>query len=134
MADILLATTSSGENFFRFLVALFAFVVVIIATYFVSKWTAGYQKTRMTGRNFEVIDSLRIATNKYLMLVRVGRDKYFCVGVGKDEMTVLGELSKDEVVLFHRDSDAKSGREGLDFSGLLASFRLKSGTDEEHEE
>ena len=134
MADILLATTSSGENFFRFLVALFAFIVVIIATYFVSKWMAGYQKTRMTNRNFEVIDSLRISTNKYLMIVRVGKDKYYCVGAGKDEFTMLGELSEDEVVLFHKDSNAKSGREGLDFSGLLASFRLKSGADEDHEE
>ncbi len=134
MADTFFATTSSGENLYRFLVALFAFVVVIIATYYVSKWMAGYQKTRMTGHNFEVIDSLRIGTNKYFMLVRVGRNKYYSIGVGKDEMVMLGELSEDEVVLFHKDSDAKSGRERMDFSGLLASFRLKQDSGADHEE
>ena len=134
MADTWLTAVSHGENFFRFLIALFAFVVVIIATYYVSQWMAGYQRTRMTGRNFEVVDSLRISTSKYLMIVRIGKGRYVCVGVGKDEMTMLGELSEEEVVLFHKDSGVKSGREGLDFSGLLASFRLKSGADEDHEE
>ena len=131
---MLLAQISSGENFFRFLVALGAFIIVIIATYYVSKWTAGYQRARMTGRNFEVVDSLRISTNKYLMLVRVGRERYVCVGVGKDELCMLGDFSREEVVLFDRETGAKSGREGLDFSGLIASFGSKSQAGEHHED
>lgn len=131
---MLLAHTSSGENFFRFLVALGAFIIVIIATYYVSKWTAGFQKMRMTGGNFEVVDSLRISTSKYLMLVRIGRERYVCVGVGKDEFEMLGEFSREEVVLFDRESGAKSGREGLDFPGLIASFRSKSQAGEHHED
>lgn len=131
---MLLAQISSGENFFRFLVALAAFVIVLIATYYVSKWTAGYQKMRMTGRNFEVVDSLRISTNKYLMLVRVGKERYVCVGVGKDELELLGEFSREDVVLFDRESGAKSGREGLDFIDLFASFKSKSQAGERHED
>ena len=119
MADYYLVATSTSENFFRFLVALAAFVVVIIATFFVSKWIAGYQKLYLTGRNFEVIDSVRIATNKYLMIVRVGKNKYYSVGVGKDEMVMLGELSEDEVVFMNQDKSAKSGREKMNFAGLL---------------
>lgn len=119
MADYYLVATSTSENFFRFLVALAAFVVVIIATFFVSKWIAGYQKLYLTGRNFEVIDSVRIATNKYLMIVRVGKNKYYSVGVGKDEMVMLGELSEDEVVFMNQDKNAKSGREKMSFAGLL---------------
>ena len=79
----------------------------------------------MTGRNFEVIDSVRISANKYLMIVRAGRNKYYSIGVGKDEMVMLGELSEDEVVLFDRKANAKSGREQMDFAGLIASFRHK---------
>ncbi len=105
-------------------------MVVIIATYFVSKWIAGYQKLYMTGRNFEVIDSVRISTNKYLMIVRVGKTRYYSVGVGKDEMVMLGELSEDEVVFFDRNTNAKSGREQMDFAGLIASFRHKYRKDE----
>jgi flagellar protein FliO/FliZ len=122
LADTLLLT-SSGENFYRFLVALFAFVIVIIATYYVSKWTAGYQKMRMTNRNFEVIDSLRIGTNKYLMIVRTGTNRYMCVGVGKEEFEMLGELSEDEVIKVNMDSENMSGRESISFSGLLDSFK-----------
>ena len=134
MADTLLLWSSSSENFFRFLVALFAFVVVLIATYYVSRWTASYQKARLSASNFEVIDSMRISANKYLMIIRVGRGKYYSVGVGKDEMVMLGELSEDEVILAETDSHAKSGRESLTFSGLLSAFGRSSEKSEHHED
>ncbi len=126
--------SSSGDNFFRFLVALFAFIVVIIATYYVSKWTAGYQKARLSTRNFEVVDTMRIATNKYLMIIRVGRDKYFSVGVGKDEMIMMGEHSKEELFLFDQDAEAKSDREKMTFSGLLSAFGHASEKSGHHED
>ncbi len=126
--------SSSGENFFRFLVALFVFIVVIIATYFVSRWTAGYQKSRLSVRNFEVVDSLRISANKYLMIVRVGREKYYSIGVGKDEMVMLGELSREEVLLPDSDVKAKSGREGMTFFGMLSAFGSQPEKSEHHED
>ena len=128
-----LLLSSSGENFFRFLVALFAFIIVLIATYYVSKWTAGYQKAKLSSGNFELIDSMRISSNKYLMIVRIGRSRYFSVGVGKDEMVLLGELSKEELFQDEITSAAKSGRSSQSFAGIVSSL-LKSSEKSEHHE
>ena len=133
MAEPLLLLSSSGENFFRFLVALVVFAAILFATYYVTKWTAGYQKNRMSARNFEVIDSVRIGVNKYIMIVRVGRNRYYSVGVGKDELVMLGELLEDEVVLPSSQKTAKSEREAWDFSGLLTSFKQSAKKSEHHE-
>ena len=137
LSSVLIASigsiAASGENFFRFLIALLAFIVVLIATYYVSKWTAGYQKTRMTGGNFEIIDSLRISNNKYLMIVRIGRNKYYSVGVGKDEMVMLGELSEEDVVFRNASSKSAWSQGDRFFSELFASFHnmLEKGDDHE---
>jgi flagellar protein FliO/FliZ len=133
LADILLAA-STAENFYRFLVALIIFIVVLFATYYVSQWAAGYQKIRMTNRNFEVIDSLRVGNNKYMMIVRIGRDRYFAVGVGKDEFTLLGELDGEQVIPIHIDADQKSGRAAMTFASLLEAFKQDKETSDHHEE
>jgi flagellar protein FliO/FliZ len=134
LADLLWLSASSGYSFSRFLLALLAFVMVIIATYYVSKWTAGYQKARLSACNFEVVDSMRIASNKYLMIVRVGQNRFFSVGVGKDEMVVLGEHSRDELILKDESSGSKSERESLTFSDLFSSFGRIAKKGEHHED
>ena len=52
----------------------------------------------MTGTNMEIIDTMRIAQNKYLQIVRVG-DKYLVIAVCKDSVTMLTELPKDSISL-----------------------------------
>ncbi|MBR1628476.1 MAG: flagellar biosynthetic protein FliO [Lachnospiraceae bacterium] len=134
MADSTQVFSSSGDNFFRFLFALLAFIVVIVATYYVSKWIAGYQKVRLSAGNFEVVDSMRISANKYIMIVRIGRNKFFSVGVGKEEMVVLGEHSEDELIFPDEAPKGKSGREGMSFSDLLSSFSQLTKKGEHHED
>lgn len=80
-----------------------------------------------------MIDSVRIGVNKYIMIVRVGRNRYYSVGVGKDELVMLGELLEDEVVLPSSQKTAKSEREAWDFSGLLTSFKQSAKKSEHHE-
>lgn len=87
----------------------------------------------MTNRNFEIIDSMRLSNNKYIMIIRVGNRRYFAVGVGKDEFTKLGELSEDEVILFNTDSNSLSGRGSFDFKSLVNSFKQDKETSEHHD-
>lgn len=76
---------------------LILLVIVIVMAYFASKWVAGYQKTTGSHANIEVIESCRVAPAKYLAIVRVG-GKYLAVGIGKDEITFLTEIDRDELV------------------------------------
>lgn len=86
------------DSVFDLLTVLFIFVVVIILTYYTTRFIAGYQKNKSVGRNLEVLESYRVTSNKYLQIVRAGK-KYLVIGIGKDEIHVLAELSEDELTL-----------------------------------
>ncbi|MCR5098424.1 MAG: flagellar biosynthetic protein FliO [Lachnospiraceae bacterium] len=90
---------STGESIFQLIVVIAIFIGVLVITYYATRWIAGYQRAMNVGKNFEVIEIQKVAGNHYVMLLRAGSGRYLIVGVGKEELTLLGELSPDEVVL-----------------------------------
>ena len=91
---------STGENVFQLIVVIAIFFGVLVLAYYSTKWIAGYQKAMNVGKNFEIIEMQKVAGNHYVMLLRAGNGgKYLIVGIGKEEMTLLGELSPDEVTI-----------------------------------
>lgn len=92
---ILLAST--GESFFQLIVVLFCFIAVLILTYYTTRWIAGYQKAHSFNKNLAIVETLKITTNKYLQLVLVGKDTYYVIAVGKDEITVVGQVSGEQL-------------------------------------
>ena len=82
---------SSLDSFFQLLTLLFIFVVILVLTYFTTRFIAGYQKGKGLGRNIEVIETYKVTTNKYIQIIRTG-DKYFDIGIGKDEIHMLTEI------------------------------------------
>ncbi len=91
---------STGENVFQLIVVIAIFFGVLVLAYYSTKWIAGYQKAMNVGKNFEIIEMQKVAGNHYVMLLRAGSGgKYLIVGIGKEEMTLLGELSPDEVTI-----------------------------------
>lgn len=95
---MLLALDSSNgiNSFAQFLTVLIIFVGVLALTYFTTRWIATYQKGKMMSGNIQVLETLKIAQNKYIQIVRVGNHLY-AIAIGKDSMTLLGELSEDEI-------------------------------------
>jgi flagellar protein FliO/FliZ len=77
---------------------LLVFVVVLAATYFFTKWMASFQKEKTSTGNIEVIETARISTTKYIQIVRIG-SKYMAIAVGKDEVTSLGEVSREDLII-----------------------------------
>lgn len=100
---------------------LIIFVVIIVLAYFVTKWVAGYQKMKGAGTNIEVLESYRVAPNKFIAIVRVG-EKYLALAVGKDEMSRLCELSKDELVI-----RAPGEQKSTNFGALLSKIGAAQG-------
>ncbi len=94
---LLALDSSSGINSFaQFLTVLIIFVGVLALTYFTTKWIATYQKGKMMSGNIQVLETLKITQNKYIQIVRVG-DHFYAIAIGKDSMTLLGELSEEEI-------------------------------------
>ena len=85
------------NSFLQFIAMLVIFVAVLAATYFFTRWMASYQKEKSSLGNIDVIETARLSTTKYIQIVRIGQ-KYIAIGVGKDEITNLGEVSREDLI------------------------------------
>ena len=105
------------NTYLQFITMLIIFVVVLVATYFFTKWMADFQKDKTASGNIEVIETARISTTKYIQIVRIGQ-KYMAIAVGKDEVTNLGEVSKEDLI-FKEDSPEGN----IKFKDVLEKFK-----------
>ena len=78
--------SSSLNSFIQLLGVLLIFLFVLVITYFTTKWIGGYQKVQMSGRSFQVVDTIRIANNKLVQVIKMG-DVYLVIAVAKDNVT-----------------------------------------------
>ncbi len=90
-----LLTTGSYAQFISVLVT---FVLVLGITAWVTRWMANYQKQQNVSCNIEIIETTRIANNKYIQLVRVG-ESYKVIAVCKDTVTMLGDVPAEQLKL-----------------------------------
>ena len=109
---MLLAVASKLDSVVQFLTVLIIFIFVLGATWLTSKYIAGFQKGKMRGNNFEMIDSFRISQNNVVQILRIGQ-KYVAVAVCKDSVTLLAELSEEEIVI------PEGNREPIQFDEVL---------------
>lgn len=95
---MLLSVTTGTDGYLQFMTVLILFVFVLTITYLVTRWIANYQKGRAGLGNLEIIETCRVASNKYIQIVRAG-EKYLVIAIGKDEVHMLSELSAIELDL-----------------------------------
>ena len=100
----LLLTAGLGNSYAQFITVLILFVLVLGVTAVVTKWLAGYQKQQGVSGNIQVIETSRIANNKYIQIVRVG-DIYMVIAVCKDTVTLLGQISEESLKLANAGGD-----------------------------
>lgn len=93
---MILAASDRAESITQFLTVILVFVLVLVLTYLTTRFVGTYQKTRALTRNFEVIETYRITNGKYLQIVKIGK-KYVVIGIGKDDITNICELSEDDI-------------------------------------
>ena len=93
---MILAIADRAESFTQFLTVILVFLLVLVMTYFTTRFVGNYQKARSVNRNFEVIETYRITNGKYLQIVKIG-EKYVVIGIGKDNITSICELSADDI-------------------------------------
>ena len=95
----MILNSSAGFNsFMQFLVVLFLFVVVLGITLWTTRWIAGYQKEKMSGSNMEIVDTMRLSSNQYIQIVRIGGE-YIAIAVSKDSVTKLAEIPSEQIIL-----------------------------------
>ena len=112
--------TAGGSGYAQFITVLLVFVVVLGVTALTTKWIASYQKQQCVNENIQVIETTRIANNKYIQIIRAG-EKYMVIAVCKDTVTMLGEIPKEQI------KDGGSGHNS-GFRDMFEKALKKNGT------
>ena len=84
------------DGYAQFITVLVIFVVVLGVTAMTTKWIANYQRQQSVNENVQVIETTRIANNKYVQIIRVG-ETYMAIAVCKDTVTMLGEIPAEQL-------------------------------------
>lgn len=100
----------------QLLTMIIVFVLVLFMAYAASRFAGSLQKSRMTGSNLKIIETVNIGNNQFLQIVNVGK-KYILVGICKDSITYLGELDEDDLTIQENSSSDD------DFKKILARLR-----------
>ena len=95
---LLALNNSSTGSFVQFLTVFVLFIIVLLTCAFTTRFVAGYQKSKMMSGNIHVLETL----------------KTFAVGIGKDNVTMLGELNEESLVI-----NESENFEGMDFKSML---------------
>ena len=93
------------SNIIQLVVVLIVFVLILVATYFTTKWVGKSGAIQSHAKNISVIETFRIATNKYIQIVKIGTG-YYAIGISKDDFSFLTELSEDQLDLSGADNSA----------------------------
>lgn len=93
---MIVSLTSLASSVGQLITVLLIFIFVLVITAVTTKWIANYQKDKAPGENITVLETKRIAQNKLVEIVRIG-DRYFALAIGKDEISVISELSADSL-------------------------------------
>ena len=112
------ASGNAVNNFARFITMLIIFILILVLTYYTTRFVAGAKKGSFKSGNMEVLECLQLGGGKCLQLLRLGK-RYVVVAVTKDNVEMLAELDEDEYIKSVESS-------GGSFKEILLS-KLKNG-------
>lgn len=119
MLNMLLAVSTSGlEAFTQLLTLIIVFALVLALTYFVTRFAGNYQKSKLSGGNINVLETMRISNSKYIQIIQIG-NRFFAIAVCKDTVTVISEIEQGDLVLSDNTTQVKSES----FKSILEKFK-----------
>ena len=94
---VIASMSSRIEAFAQLITLLIIFIFVLAVTYYVTRFVGNYQKNKLSGSNINILETMRIANNKYIQIVKIG-SRVFAIAVAKDTVSYLCELDEDELI------------------------------------
>ena len=120
----LLEISSGWESFFQLIGVLLIFLFVLVLTYLVTKWIAGYQQGITCNKNIRIIETFQVNNTKFIQIIQVGK-KYLVISVCKDTINLLTELTEDQLTYFPSIEDRKEVNVNESFQEILNSLKKK---------
>lgn len=123
---VALVGQSALASFFKLCMLLIAFILILVASYYVTKWYARSGFVRRQNHNMEIVDTLPMGPNRQICIIRVGQ-KYIAVSVCKDQIRFLTEVPKDEL-----DFPPKTEAETRSFQEIFREMARQRFTSDDH--
>lgn len=118
---VIASMSSRIEAFAQLLTLLIIFIFVLAVTYYVTRFVGNYQKNKLSGSNINILETMRIANNKYIQIVKIG-SRVFAIAVAKDTVSYLCELDEDELI-YKESSTGKMLINNDNFKEILEKFK-----------
>ena len=118
---VIASMSSRIEAFAQLLTLLIIFIFVLAVTYYVTRFVGNYQKNKLSGSNINILETMRIANNKYIQIVKIG-SRVFAIAVAKDTVSYLCELDEDELI-YKESSSGKMLINNDNFKEILEQFK-----------
>lgn len=113
------AGTSRFDSLLRLIGTLILFLVVIVFCFFVTRFVGGRQLAQQKNSNFTVLDTMRLAQNRFLQIIQVG-NRYFVIAISKDQISLIAELQKEDITYWR---EAATGK--MSFQDIFSSVRKR---------
>lgn len=108
---------STLASIFKLVFLLIVFVALLFAASWFTKWYAGSAAMKQRNHNISVLEQHPFGQGKMLYIVKIGT-KYVAVAVTKETVTVLAELSEEDLEL-HPLEPVNQGNFGDVFAELI---------------
>ena len=118
---VIASMSSRIEAFAQLLTLLIIFIFVLAVTYYVTRFVGNYQKNKLSSSNINILETMRIANNKYIQIVKIG-SRVFAIAVAKDTVSYLCELDEDELI-YKESSSGKMLINNDNFKEILEKFK-----------
>ena len=106
------------SNVIQLVVIIVIFILVLVATYFTTRWIGKSGAIQAHSPNIHVKETFKIAPNRYIQIIELG-DQYYAIGVSKDNITFLTALSKDQLDL----TPVEKEHGAVTFKDMMNKFR-----------
>ena len=107
-------------------------VLVLVLAFYSTRLIAKYQNNTWSAKNnIQFIESYRVGGNKMVAIAKIG-EKYYAMGIGKEEIHVIAELDKDDLKLPEQVSDTSDKTAPkMSFKEVLANMKGNAKDDSE---
>lgn len=105
------------SNILQLVLVIVIFIAVLAVTYYVTKWIGKSGMIQTQSSNIRVIETFKIAQNKYIQIIQLG-SKYYAISVTKDNISFLTALEEEQLDFEKLENKSST----LSFKDLLDKF------------
>lgn len=108
------------QNVLQLISLLIILILILAASYYVTKWIAKSGMVQNQANNIKVIETFKIAPNKYIQIIQLGK-KYYSIAVTKEQVTFLTALEEEQLDFSLGERNGKA----MSFKEVFAGFSKK---------